>query len=110
MPIEASTKGLRVPEGIPRLMRELIHERTGLFFEDNRMDSLLEKLDPLDRKRGCYSFLEYYYALKDNGQGEWDRAWEALSVLETYFWREMAQVMALTEIIAPEWFRKRSLP
>src|SRR5579859_7574952 len=110
MPIEVRPKGLRVPEGISRLMRNLIHERTGLFFEDNRMDSLLEKLEPLARNRGCHSFLEYYYALKDNEHGGWDRAWEALSVLETYFWREMPQVRALTEVIAPEWFRKCSLP
>ncbi|HLH56040.1 MAG TPA: protein-glutamate O-methyltransferase CheR [Verrucomicrobiae bacterium] len=110
MPIEARPKGLRVPEGIPVLMRNLIHERTGLFFEDSRLDTLLEKLEPLARQRGCHSFLEYYYALKDNDADEWDRAWDALSVLETYFWREMSQVKALTDVIVPEWFRKSSLP
>ena len=110
MPIEARPNGLRVPEGIPLLMRNLVHERTGLFFEDSRIDTLLEKLEPRARERGCRSFLEYYYALKDNDEGEWDRAWEALSVLETYFWREMSQVGALTDVIVPEWFRKSSLP
>ena len=110
MPIEARPDGLRVPEGIPLLMRNLVHERTGLFFEDSRIDTLLEKLEPRARERGCRSFLEYYYALKDNDEGEWDRAWEALSVLETYFWREMSQVGALTDVIVPEWFRKSSLP
>ena len=110
MPIEARPLGLRVPEGIPLLMRNLVHERTGLFFEDSRIDTLLEKLEPRARERGCRSFLEYYYALKDNDEGEWDRAWEALSVLETYFWREMSQVGALTDVIVPEWFRKSTLP
>jgi chemotaxis protein methyltransferase CheR len=103
-------KPLRVPEGLPRLMRDLIHERTGLFFEDNRMNQLLEKLEPSARERGCHSFLEYYYALKENENGEWDRAWEALSVQETYFWREMSQIDALTQVIVPEWFRKCSSP
>jgi chemotaxis protein methyltransferase CheR len=103
-------KSLRVPEGIPRLLRDLIHERTGLFFEDSRMDLLLDKLEPLALSRDFKSFLEYYYALKDNEHAEWDQAWEALSVQETYFWREMAQINALTKLIVPEWFSKRSMP
>jgi chemotaxis protein methyltransferase CheR len=110
LPNELEAAGLRVPEGLPRLLRDLIHERTGIFFENDRMDQLLEKLEPVARNRGCRSFLEYYYALKDNEQGEWQRAWEALSVQETYFWREMAQVNALTSVIVPSWFQHRSTP
>jgi len=108
MPNDLAAVGLRVPEGLPRLLRDLIHERTGLFFEDNRMTELLEKLEPVALDRGCRSFLEYYYALKDNEQDEWQRAWEALSVQETYFWREIAQVEALTTVIVPDWFQRRS--
>jgi len=101
---------LRVPEGVPVLLRDLIHDRTGLFFENARLDVLLEKLEPIAQEKGHQSFLEYYYALKDNNRAEWDLAWEALSVQETYFWREMAAVNALTSVIVPEWFRKRTLP
>jgi chemotaxis protein methyltransferase CheR len=110
MAAETGSKALRVPEGIPRLLRDLIHDQTGIFFEDTRMDLLLSKLEPLAQQRGCRSFLDYYYALKDNDRGEWDRTWEALSVQETYFWREITQVNALVEVIVPEWFRKHSQP
>lgn len=110
MPTEVGLRALRVPDGISRLLRDLIHSRTGIFFEDSRMDLLLEKLEPMAQRRGCHSFLEYYYALKDNDHGEWEQAWDALSVQETYFWREMAQVKALVEIVVPEWFQKTSLP
>ncbi|HEX4264566.1 MAG TPA: protein-glutamate O-methyltransferase CheR [Verrucomicrobiae bacterium] len=110
MPTDVVPKALRVPEGLPELLRDLIHDRTGIFFEDSRMDLLLAKLEPLARDRECASFLEYYYALKDNDRGEWDRAWEALSVQETYFWREIAQINALVDNIIPEWFQKTSLP
>jgi len=99
-----------VPEGIPRLLRDLIHDRTGLFFEDARLEILLEKLEPLARGRGLDSYLDYYYALKDNEPDEWDGVWEVLSVQETYFWREMSQVNALAEVIVPTWFKKRSQP
>ncbi len=110
MAAEVLRISLRVPEGVSPLLRDLIHERTGIFFEDDRMDLLLSKLEPLAQSRGCVSFLDYYYALKDNDRGEWDRAWEALSVQETYFWREMAQINALVEKIIPEWFQKTSHP
>jgi chemotaxis protein methyltransferase CheR len=110
MPAEVVPKSLRVPDGVPRLLRDLIHDRTGIFFEDTRLELLLDKLEPLAQLRQCSSFLEYYYALKDNDQGEWDRAWEALSVQETYFWREMSQINALVEKIIPAWFQKSSQP
>ena len=106
---DAGPRPLRVPEGIPRLLRDLIHDRTGLFFEDTQMGFLIEKLEPAAQGGGFGSFLEYYYALKDNRHGEWDRAWEALSVQETYFWRELSQINALVDVIVPDWFRKSIL-
>lgn len=99
-----------MPEGVPGLLRDLIHDRTGLFFEDSRVDMLMEKLTPLAQQRECRSFLDYYYALKDNQSDEWEQVWEVLSVQETYFWREMSQIEALTEIIIPEWFKKHTTP
>jgi chemotaxis protein methyltransferase CheR len=110
MPSELAPKTLRVPEGIPRLLRDLIHDRTGLFFEDSRMDYLIDKLEPVALSRGFNSFLEYYYALKEDQHGEWDRAWEALSVQETYFWREMSQIETLVGVLVPEWRRRNQRP
>src|SRR4051794_16647322 len=104
MPRPAPPPPLRVPEGIQRLLRDLIHDRTGMFFEDSHTDFLIEKLEPAAHEGGFSSFLDYYYALKDNDHGEWDRAWEALSVQETYFWREMSQINALVEAVIPAWF------
>ncbi|HVV00912.1 MAG TPA: protein-glutamate O-methyltransferase CheR, partial [Verrucomicrobiae bacterium] len=66
-------------------MRDLIHERTGIYFEDARLDYLIEKLEPAAREGNYGSFLEFYYGLKENKHHEWDQAWEALSVQETYF-------------------------
>ena len=107
---DVKLNALRVPDGVSRLLRDLIHDRTGIFFEDTRMDQLLDKLKPLAEQRGDASFLDYYYALKDNNHGEWDRAWEALSVQETYFWREVSQITALVDVVVPAWFQKTMLP
>jgi chemotaxis protein methyltransferase CheR len=101
-----------VPEGIQAILRDLIHERTGIFFDPGRLDLLVEKLEPLALERNCYSMLDYYYLLKyeENGVEDWARVMDALSVQETYFWREMAQIRVLTEVLIPEWFRKTSAP
>jgi chemotaxis protein methyltransferase CheR len=108
--LKVDLKPVRVPEGVPALLRDLIHDKTGIFFEDSRLEDLMDKLDPLARERGHTSFLDYYYALKDNQAVEWNEAWEALSVQETYFWREMSQIDALTAFIIPEWFQRHSTP
>jgi chemotaxis protein methyltransferase CheR len=88
------------------LLRDLIHERTGLFYENGKSDLLTDKLSPLVVERGFNSFLDYYYLLKyDAGaEQEWKRVMNALSVQETFFWREMDQIRALVEVIVPQYF------
>jgi chemotaxis protein methyltransferase CheR len=94
------------------LLRDIVHEHTGLFFEAGRTSALLDKLEDLARERECRSFLDYYYFLKLEGEaaGEWQRVMEALSIQETYFWREMDQIRALVDIVVPAWFAKRRDP
>ena len=97
MPTLDTVRPLTVPEGLPPLLRDLIHEYTGIFFDPSRFDIMLEKLADLVHARGHRSYMEYYYLLKyeDLNRVEWQRVIEALSVQETYFWREMPQVRAL---------------
>jgi chemotaxis protein methyltransferase CheR len=106
MPTLESARPLTVPEGLPALLRDLIHEYTGIYFDPPRFDVMLEKLADLVRARGYHSYMEYYYLLKyeDLNRVEWQRVIEALSVQETYFWREMGQVRALVEDLVPRWF------
>jgi chemotaxis protein methyltransferase CheR len=108
----ATGRKLLIPAGVEVLLRDLIHERTGIFFDPSRFDTLVEKLEPLAMERNCYSLLDYYYLLKyeENGVEDWAGVMDALSVQETYFWREMAQIRVLTDIVIPEWFRKTSNP
>jgi chemotaxis protein methyltransferase CheR len=101
-----NTGSLGVTGGADRLLRDLIHERTGLFFDNGKGDILTDKLSPLVIERGFTSLLDYYYLLKydEAGQDEWLSVMNALSVPETYFWREMDQVRALVETVVPKWF------
>jgi len=100
------TGSLGLTGGADRLLRDLIHERTGIFFDNGRGDILTDKLAPLVVERGFTSLLDYYYLLKydEAARDEWLNVMDALSVPETYFWREMDQVRALVEWVVPRWF------
>lgn len=86
------------------LLRDLIHERLGVFFENGRYDALRDRLAPLVVERGFDSFLDYYYLLKydEGAPPEWGRVSDALAVPETYFWREMDQIKAVITHAVPE--------
>ncbi len=89
-----------------KILRDLIRERTGLNYDNNRRDVLEDKLSRRVIDRGFDSFIDYYYLLKyDPGANEeWPRVLDALSVAETYFWREMGQIRTLVDVVAPQYF------
>jgi chemotaxis protein methyltransferase CheR len=86
------------------LLRDLIHERAGLFYDQNNRDLMASKLSTRMLERGFDSFLDYYYLLKyDAAAGvEWGRLMDALTVRETFFWREIDHVRALVDVIVPQ--------
>jgi chemotaxis protein methyltransferase CheR len=99
---------LAVPTGSAPLLRDLIHEKTGTFFDDGHLDMMIEKLRPLIVKQGFRSLLDYYYALRQRPHysEDWRRVMDALAVPETYFWREMDQIRALVNVVVPQWFAR----
>jgi chemotaxis protein methyltransferase CheR len=91
------------------LLRDLVLERTGLHYDNGRCDMLADRLGPLVAARGLGSFLDYYYFLKYDpaGESEWVQVLDALSVAETYFWREIDQLRAVAQLIVPELLRRK---
>jgi chemotaxis protein methyltransferase CheR len=84
------------------LLRDLIQERTGLFFAENNMDIVMDKISSLILERGAGSLLDYYYRLKyDNDETEWASLVDTISVRETFFWREFDQIRSLVDVIVP---------
>lgn len=96
---------LALPEGTTSLMQALINERTGMSFDNGKRDLLMDKLSPLVIERGFGSYLDYYYLLKydQSAPVEWQNVINALSVQETYLWREIDQVRALVQTLVPQW-------
>ena len=84
-----------------RLLRELIHERFGLYFEDSQRSTLRSRL--LGRLAGLdlLSFEDYYHYLRfgPGRQEELQRMVCHLTNNETYFFREMPQLLVFGDPI-----------
>lgn len=101
--VSPDVRGLRVPERTLTLLRDVIAAESGIHYDDDRFDLLRDRLSPLAIERGFDSLLDYYYLLKyDAGAAtEWPRVMDALSVQETYFWREADHFRAVASAIIP---------
>jgi chemotaxis protein methyltransferase CheR len=103
--MSSRSQNLVLPTGAGALIQSLVNERIGMFFDNGKRDLLIDKLAPLVIERGFTSYLDYYYLLKYDTAArlEWQNVMNALSVQETYFWREMDQVRTLVQKLLPQW-------
>jgi chemotaxis protein methyltransferase CheR len=93
-----------LPLGTFLLLRDLIRDRLGVWFEEDKRELLASKLSDRIAALGLRSFLDYYYRLKygPGAEDEWPELTDALSVQETYFWREMDPVRAFVDVLVPQ--------
>lgn len=90
------------------LLRDIIAERVGIYFDDQKRDLLADKLSELMAARGITSFLDYYYLLRYDADAarHWSELTDRLSVPETWLWRQEEQLRALVQIVAPRHFAR----
>ena len=48
----ADVRGVRVPQGTLGLLRDLVHDHSGMYYDDQRQDVLADRLTPLALARG----------------------------------------------------------
>ena len=84
-----------------RLLRDLIHERFGLYFEEAQRGSLRGRLLGRLASLNLLSFEDYYHYLRfgPRRQEELDRMICHLTNNETYFFREMPQLQVFADPI-----------
>lgn len=101
------TENLALPNNVFIILRNLIMEKTGIYFDDSKKDVLADKLSDRVLERGFTSLLDYYYLLKydSSAKDEWSRVFDLITVNETYFWREHDQVQTLIQFILPEFLQ-----
>ena len=90
------------------LLRDLIAQRAGVFFADDKRDQLADKLSDLLAARGMTSYLDYYYLLRYDADADlhWSELADRLAVPETFFWRQPEQLLALANVVAPRHFER----
>jgi chemotaxis protein methyltransferase CheR len=93
-----------LPVGTFLLLRDLIRDRLGVWYEEEKRDLFASKVSDRLADLGLRSFLDYYYRLKygPGAEDEWLRLTDALSVQETYFWREMDPIHSLVDVLLPQ--------
>ena len=84
-----------------RLLRDLIHERFGLWFDDSQRASLRSRLAGRLATLDLSSFEDYYHYLRFGPQRaeEQQRMVSHLTNNETYFYRELPQLQVFAETV-----------
>jgi chemotaxis protein methyltransferase CheR len=100
--VNFSAESLGLAGTVTSIFCDLIHERLGLSYDTSQFAQVGDRLAPLVVERGLGSFMDYYYLLKySDDADEWRKVMDALAVPETYFWREVDQVMAMVDCVMP---------
>ncbi|MFM8322798.1 MAG: CheR family methyltransferase [Chloroflexota bacterium] len=97
-------ESIPLTETVFTLLSRLLLERLGLSYGPEKRDLVQDRLAPLLAERGLTSFVDYYYLLKydEHNSQEWLLVQTALAVRETYFWREVDQVLLAANQLVPE--------
>jgi chemotaxis protein methyltransferase CheR len=86
-----------------RAFRELFYRRTGIWFEDSKRYFVDRRLADRIEATGSESFRQYYLRLRFSEDGpEWQALINAMTVNETYFFREAHQFDCLVNSMLSE--------
>jgi chemotaxis protein methyltransferase CheR len=104
------SESLDLPDNAFHILRNLIMEKTGIYYEENKRDLLADKLSNRVIELGFSSFIDYYYLLKyDKGSAEeWEKVIDLITVKETYFWREPDQIQTFIDHVIPEYLNRNT--
>lgn len=90
-------------------MSEFIYRKSGIFLEEEKHYQKLAKfVDTRSKQLGFDNFRKYFFKLRFDDQDgqEFQELMNAITVNETYFFREKEQFEVLAKVILPELHRK----
>ncbi|RLB10432.1 MAG: chemotaxis protein [Deltaproteobacteria bacterium] len=88
--------------------REYFYRKTGILFDESKRYFVDKRLAERIQKTGCKNFREYFIKLRFDKSGiEFERLVNAMTVNETYFFREEYQFQAMVNEILPEITKKK---
>lgn len=94
-----------------RRLRDYIYEKTGIYFNDSKLYFVERRLSQRMEEVQVDNIHDYYALLRYENSGlELQRFIEALTVNETYFFREFNQLKCFAEEVLPEIVRRERGP
>ncbi len=121
------TQNLKIPEQVPaespilarpalmtgiifEAIRKYIYENSGIYFQDNKKYFLESRLQRRMNFLGVKKFEEYFDLIKSNTAGASERKYffEAITINETFFFRNQPQLDVLASQILPEIIASKS--
>jgi chemotaxis protein methyltransferase CheR len=92
----------QLTDGDFKLFRDYVHENCGIYFEDNKMYLMQNRLSHRLNELGIKSFRDYYYHVKyDNSRQEFNNLINLITTNETSFFRNEPQLESFTNDILP---------
>ena len=101
---------LDISDGDFVALRDLIRDRFGIWYDDQKRFLLLSRLSTRLAKNGFQTYGEYAYFLRydPRREDEWTDLASVLSNNETYFFRERSQLKALAGAVLDEFLTRSS--
>ncbi len=105
--------GLELPELSDKafeVWRSFIYDKCGIYFQDNKKYLLESRLQKRMKFLKMSKYEDYfdYVKFNVNGAGELKYLYEAITINETFFFRNQPQIDALVSKIVPEIYKNRS--
>lgn len=89
--------------------RDLIHTKSGIYLDDYKSDGLRDALQALMRQKDITEYPDYYAFLTSpkDGDAEFKRLLDLVTVNETCFFRNPPQFEALRKVVLPEIIKQK---
>jgi chemotaxis protein methyltransferase CheR len=102
--IGAAVKGLELSQNSFEALRKYIYDNCGIYFQDNKKYLLESRLQKRITFLGLESFDKYLDYLKFNAKSVEEKKYlyEAITINETFFFRNQPQLDAMSQMILPE--------
>jgi chemotaxis protein methyltransferase CheR len=95
-------KGLEMSLDDFKMMRDFIHEKSGIFFAENKMYLVQNRLEKRMAELDMKSVRDYFYHVKyDASQKEFNRLMVLMTTNETSFFRNEPQLLCFSDEVLP---------
>ena len=91
------------------MIRDFIHERSGIFFAENKMYLVKNRLQKRMEQLEIKTVRDYFYHVKyDNSQAEFSVLMDLITTNETSFYRNEPQLLSFSDEVLPVLIKDRS--